>query len=74
MMYEPLKIERDMWERYAKFQPALEHRYALPNCTRTYLEYDGDGQFIERDPATGEIVDAGVIDAIFCAHEDREAA
>lgn len=74
MMYDPLPIEREMWARYAKFQPTLDHRYHLPNCTRAYLEYTSDGQFVERDPLTGEIVDAGMIDGARHQRDDLEAA
>ncbi len=62
---EPLAIEIAMWARYAKFAPVQEPvGFRLGNLTRTYLEYDANGNFIERDPATGCIVDAGVIETL----------
>lgn len=71
---EPLAIEKEMWARYAKFQPRAEPiGFRLGNITRTYLEYDSTGNFIERDPVSGVIVDAGVIETL--APDDvRDAA
>lgn len=73
-MHDPLPIELAMWAKYEKFQPRAEPiGFRLGNLTRTYLEYDSTGSFIERDPATGFIVDGGVIEAL--ALEDaRDAA
>lgn len=63
-MYDPLPIELAMHAQYAKFMPQLPPTSSwLPNCTRAYLEYDGlTGDYVERDPATGEIVGSGVLD------------
>lgn len=64
-MYEPLAIEIAMWARYAKFAPVQEAPgFRLGNLTRTYLEYDSIGNFVERDPVSGVIVDAGVIETL----------
>lgn len=73
MTYDMLPIEREMWNRYAKFQPAHVEGYRLSNRTRLPLEYDEAGNYIERDPETWAIVDAGVIETL--ARQDaRDAA
>lgn len=69
-----LPIERAMWAKYAKFAPVQEPiGFRLGNLTRTYLEYDSSGSFIERDPASGVIVDAGVIETL-APGDARDAA
>ena len=65
MNNNPLPIELEMWAKYAKFAPVQEPiGFRLGNLTRTFLEYDSIGNFVERDPATGVIVDAGVIETL----------
>jgi len=62
MNYDQLPIERAMLAIYGKFLPAICPDFRLPNSTRVHLEYDGaTGEYIERDPHTGEIVDVGVM-------------
>lgn len=62
---DTLPIERAMWARYAKFAPVQEPiGFRLGNLTRMALEYDSVGNFVERDPASGVIVDAGVIETL----------
>lgn len=74
MMYEPLPIERAMWDRYGKFQPVPDENYRLPNRTRILLEYNEHGEFIERDPVSGTIIDVGVLDGIHQQKITVEAA
>ena len=74
MNNNPLPIERAMWAKYAKFAPVQEPiGFRLGNLTRTYLEYDSIGNFVERDPVSGVIVDAGVIETLVPA-DVRDAA
>ena len=70
----PLKIEREMWIRYSKFQPAECPDYRLPNRTRILLEYNEHGEFIERDPVSGAIIDVGVLEGIHQQKITVEAA
>jgi len=61
-MTDMLPIECAMLAIYGKFLPAICPDFRLPNITRVYLEYDGaTGEYIERDPHTGEIVDVGAL-------------
>lgn len=55
-------IEQALEAKYRKFQPYRDGtRIAGP--TRLYLEYDGDvGDYVERDPLTGEVVESGVLE------------
>ena len=64
MSHNPLPIEIASWARMAKFQPVPHPKGDnLPNATRVHLEYDGETlEYVERDRATGEIVDVGVIE------------
>lgn len=73
-MYEPLPIEREMWARYGKFQPCADETYRLPNRTRILLEYNEHGEFIERDPVSGAIIDVGVLEGIHQQKITVEAA
>ena len=73
-MHDPLPIEIANWAKYAKFLPVAESGYRLPNRTRMLLEYDESGEFIERDRATGAIIDAGVLEGIARRKDVQEAA
>ena len=72
-MTDMLPIERELCARYAKFQPTPGAGFRLGNLTRLLLEYDETGHYIERDPVTWAIIDAGVIEAL-SPEDARDAA
>lgn len=64
-----LQLEAELAARFGKFQPARVDGFHLPGLTRTYLEYDDTGAYRDIDPATGDVVDVGVLPQV-----EREAA